>query len=150
MMRRAVPALVVLMLTAAPCFAGSITDPYSAGFTPRVPISQLGGMASWFDPSRLHLSSTIAVGSGFGSGTAALQTTSFSYQFKAPLRMNVSVGNAFGTGGIANSKFFLQGLDVAWQPSANSLLQIQFRNVRSPLQYGYGFADQGVRGPWGY
>ena len=141
----ALAALALTAATAASAPAGSLTDPLDAGFTPRVPVSALGIMGSWFDPSRLHMSSTISVGSGWGagSGTNGLQTTSFSYQFRSPLSMNVSIGNAFGPGTSSNSSFFLQGLDLAYHPTANSVFRIQYRDFRSPLQYGWG-------GPWGY
>src|SRR5262245_26344117 len=71
-------------------------DPAAAGFAPRVPISAFARTASWFDPSRLHLTSTFSVGSGFGGGTNALSVTRLSYQFGAPVSMSVSLGNTFG------------------------------------------------------
>ncbi len=154
MIRRCIVLVfATLALTAATATAGSLSDPLAAGFTPRVPVSALGMMGSWFDPSRLHMSSTFSVGSssgtGWGAGTNALQTTSFSYAFKAPVWMSVSVGNAFGPGAANGSSFFLQGLDLAYQPTANSVFRIQFQNVRSPLQYGNSMYAPG-RGPWGY
>ena len=48
--------------------------------------------AAWFDPARLHMSSTVAVGSGWGT-TSALQSTSFMYQFRATVTMAVTLGN---------------------------------------------------------
>ena len=128
-------------LTAVPrAHAGMLSDPYPS-FAPRVPLSAFASPVSWFDPARLYLSSTVSVGSGFGSSTSALQVTSLSYQFRAPLSMSVSVGNTFGldrarSGG---SPFFLEGLDLAWRPSKNALLRVEMHDVRSPLQYG----------PWG-
>ena len=105
---------------------------------------------SWFDPSRLHLSSTVSVGSGFGGTSSALSVTSLSYAFKAPLTMSVSLGNTFGMNGVHNggSAFFLEGFDVAWRPSQNTLFRVEMHNVRSPLQYGYspfggGYAPYG-------
>jgi hypothetical protein len=65
--------------------------------------------------------------------------------------MNVSVGNAFGAGSASrNAAFFLEGLDLAYHPSANSVFQIQYRNIRSPLQYGYSGVGAPGRGYWGY
>ena len=131
---------VILISSASTARAGLGYDPALAGFQPRVPISQLGAVTSWFDPSRLHLASTFTVGSGFSGQTSALQTTSLSYQFHAPLAMNVRVGNAFGPDAArSGSSFFLQGLDVAWRPSVNTVFQIQFEDRRSPLQYGYPY-----------
>ena len=152
MIRRLAIAFAALSLVAATASAGMLTDPLAAGFQPRVPVSALGSLGSWFDPSRLHMSTTFSVGSGWGGGsTSALNVTSLSYQFRAPLTMNVSVGNSFGPGSTSTtSSFFLEGLDLAYHPSANSLFQIQYRNIRSPLQYGYaGFGGPG-RGYWGY
>src|SRR5262252_5441606 len=91
--------VAVLVLSAASrAGAGDFTtspglgfDPGNAGFSPRVPISGLARAASWFDPSRLHLSSTVSVGN-YGGATSALQVTSLNYQFGRPLSMSVSIG----------------------------------------------------------
>lgn len=150
MMRRAVLLACLLSMAAATAHAGLAFDPGIAGFQPRVPISGLARAGSWFDASRLRMSSTLTVGSGWGDGaqTSALQVTSFSYQFKAPVTMQVRLGNAFGPGAAQNgSSFFLEGLDVAYQPSASTLLRVQFQNVRSPLQYQRYGAYPGL---WGY
>ena len=56
--------LVAVLGVAAPARAGLLSDPESAGFTPRVPLSAFARPASWFDPSRLQLTSTVSVGSG--------------------------------------------------------------------------------------
>jgi len=156
-MTRRVPLLVVLSVLAAAASslvapavrAGGFSDPTSAGFTPLVPISAFARPASWFDPSKLRLSSTVSVGSGFGGGasTTALQVTRLSYQFGAPLTMGVSLGNTFGLNRArSGSPFFLEGLDVTWRPNRNSILRIEFRDVRSPLQVDpwgriYGYSD---------
>jgi hypothetical protein len=139
MMRRA--ALVVAVLVA--CSVGtarssSLSDPLAAGFSPRVPVSSLARPAAWFDPSRLHMSSTIAVGSGWGGTSSALHSMNFMYQFRAPVTMNVTVGNQLGTGGASGgvASFFLQGLDLSWKPSGNTLVRFQYQDMRSPLQYG--------------
>ncbi len=146
MMRRFAIVLVALSLTAATARANTGFDRLGTGFQPRVPVSLLGSMSSWFDPSRFHMSSTLSVGSGLGTGASALQVTSFAYQFRAPISMSVSVGNAFGGGSASHSGMFLEGVDVSYRPSANSLFRIQFQNVRSPLQYGMN----PERGIWGY
>uniref|UniRef100_A0A832MKT2 Uncharacterized protein n=1 Tax=Eiseniibacteriota bacterium TaxID=2212470 RepID=A0A832MKT2_UNCEI len=108
---------------------------------PRVPVSLLARPLSWFDPSRLQIGSSVSVGSGFGGGAQGLQVTSLTYRFEAPLVMRVRVGNAFGPG-TRNGQFFLEGLDLRWRPSANTFFQVQFQDVRSPLQLSrdpYGF-----------
>ena len=144
----AVVALAVI-LVAAPAQAGFTSpqytgfgDPGAAGFTPLVPISGFARAASWFDPSRLHLSSTVSVGSWSGQ-TNALQVTQLSYQFGRPLSMSVSIGNSFGPNAMSGSNpFFLEGFNLNWQPNAHSMFRIEMHNVRSPLQLdplgGYG------------
>jgi hypothetical protein len=152
MIRRVILAAAALCLVASTASAGLFNDPAAAGFSPRVPISSLGLGMGGFDPSRLHVSSSFMVGSGFSGGsTNALNVTSLSYQFKMPLSMSVSVGNAFGPGAASgNSSFFLEGFNMRYQPSKNSVFQIQYKNVRSPLQYGYGYGDNADRAFWGY
>ena len=150
MMRRAVLVVALVASTAAIAGAGTFSDPAAAGFSPRVPVSALARPAAWFDPARLHMSSTISVGSGWGT-TSALQSTSFAYQFRAPVSMSVTVGNQLGTGPAGGSaSFFLQGLDLSWKPNGNSILRIQFENLRSPLQHGnspgYGYAGGPYQG----
>src|SRR5262245_54745134 len=154
-LKRIVVAIVALssLLAAVRASAGfgyptgtGFGDPAAAGFSPRVPISGFARAASWFDPSRLHLSSTVSVGSSYGV-TSALQVTRLSYQFGAPLSMSVSVGNSFGPNAVNGSNpFFLEGFDLTWRPSANAIFRIEMHDVRSPLQldpYGsrYGYGD---------
>jgi hypothetical protein len=133
--RRILIAVAVLAVAGA-AHAGALSPSWS----PRVPVSGLAFPTAWFDPSRLHVSSTLTVGSGgFGTGgTSALQVTSLSYQIAPPLNVAVSVGNAFGAGGYSSSRMFLEGLNVAWRPSSTMSFQIQYRDIRSPLQWsGY-------------
>jgi hypothetical protein len=150
MIRRLAVALVALSLTAAAAHAGSGFESVSAGFQPRVPVSllgSLGGLTSRFDPSRFHMSTTVSMGTGYGMGASGMAVTSFSYQFRAPVAMSVRVGSALGAGTSANSSMFLEGLDLSYRPSANSVFRVQFQNVRSPLQYGYGSPERSF---WGY
>ncbi len=113
------------------------------GWSPRVPITGLARPMAGLDLSRLHLTTSISVGSGFTGGAEGLQTTSLSYQFRAPLAMQVSIGNAFGASAQRGANnFFLQGLDLAYRPTANTAFSIHYQNLRSPLQYGYS--------PYGY
>jgi hypothetical protein len=141
-------------LVAAPVHAAStgLLSP-AASFTPEVPVSAFAGPASWLDPSRLHFSTTVSVGSGWGSGTSALQVTRMSYQFGAPLAISVGVGNTFGGAsarpgfgggsGLANS-FFLEGFSIAYRPSSMFQINVQYQDIRSPLQTPYGY--YGFRG----
>ena len=118
----------------------------SFGYKPLVPISGFARAASWFDPSRLHLSSTVSVGSGYGV-TSALQVTRLSYQFGSPLSMSVSIGNSFGPNAVGGTNpFFLEGFDLTWRPSANAIFRVEMHDVRNPLQLdpmgrGYGYGD---------
>jgi len=115
----------------------SIFAPESdGGITPKVPVSELARPASWLDVSRLHVSTSISVGSGFGGGTEGLQVTSLSYNFAKPLWMSVSLGNAWGANAARNGNaMFLEGLDLGYRPFSNMQIQVHYRDVRSPLQY---------------
>ncbi len=141
-------AVLLVSLAAHPVSA----DPFGAGslFSPRVPVSGLA-IPHWFDPSRLHVSTMVSMGtSGWGApGMNAMQVTTLSYSFKAPLAMSVSVGNAWGPNTAPGSQsFFLEGFRLAYQPSPSFLFQVQYQDLRSPLQFQqYGFRG---RGPWGF
>jgi len=128
---------------AADPLAGS--ERWNPGYTPPVPVSALARPLAWFDPSRLQISTSVIMGSGFGAATSsqALQVTSFNYRFGLPLEVGVRVGNTWGTGfeRNASSSFFLEGLDVRYRPTPNMSFEIHTRDVRSPLQYD-------SRGPW--
>lgn len=143
---------VVSMLVACAGFASlagaSGTESFGStgGYSPQVPISGFARPASWFDPSRLHVTAEMNYGTGGwnGAGTG-LQVTRFDYRFSAPLAMRVSVGNAFGAGVQNSGQFFLEGLDVQYQPWKSLTIQVNYRDLRSPLQYGmYGYGA----GPW--
>ena len=148
MTRRSIVLAITILgaLLAAPrAHAGFLNDPANAGFTPRVPLSAFARPASWFDPSRLKLASTMSFGTGLGGGADGLSVTSLSYHFRAPVTMSVNIGTAFGANAArSQNPFFLEGLNVTWQPSRNTLFRVEMRDVRSPLQYGYG-----GYGPWG-
>jgi hypothetical protein len=140
---RALPlAVFALALAACGARASSLDPGPSLGYVPRVPISALARPVSAIDPSRFHVSTMVSVGSGWGSGpgTQALQVTSLSYQFKAPIEMRVSIGNAWGSQAQGGSGFFLEGADLSFRPSANSFFQISYQNVRSPLQYNNSYS----------
>lgn len=130
-----VAALAAAACLQQPASAGSFGAP---GYSPRVPVSGLG--ISWFDPSRLHMSTSLSMGTGFGGGSNGLQVTSLSYQVGNPLWVSVSLGNSFGANAGRNAgKFFLEGFQAAYRPSPNMVFQIQYQDRRSPLQYSpYG------------
>lgn len=129
----------VVLLAAIFPPAGALANPFASGpapaYVPRVPISALARPVSAFDPSRLRVSSLVSVGSGRGGGAQALQVTSFSYRFDAPVEMRISLGNAWGPQVEGRSSFFLEGVDLAFRPSANTFFQIRYQDRRSPLQY---------------
>jgi hypothetical protein len=153
MTRRLVPSLAALglaaLVSAPAAHASAFTDPNAPGFAPRVPLSAFARPASWFDPSRLHLMSTMSFGSGFDGRSSALSVTRLSYAFRVPVTLGVSVGNTFGTDGAGKgSPFFLEGLDLTWRPSANSLFRVEFHDARSALQLrGWGHR-YGTRDPF--
>jgi hypothetical protein len=129
---------VLTVLAATVSTALALADPLtgsSFGYTPRVPVSALGTPLSGLDLSRFHVSTMVSVGGGSGMGTQGLQVTSLSYSFTAPLQMSVSLGNAWGSPSPGGSSMFLEGADLSFRPSANTLFQIHYQNVRSPLQY---------------
>lgn len=149
MIRRALLVLAALSLAATTAAAGPITDPAAAGFQPRLPISLLAAPMQWFDSSRLHFSNTTTVGSG-SWGTSALNVTALTYQFQAPITMQVRMGTDLGPRGATENgaRMFLEGLDMTWRPGGNSLLRVQWRDVRSPLQYGSGINGFGNPDPF--
>jgi hypothetical protein len=124
---------------------GNTLGPYS----PRVPVSALGAATSWLDPSRLHVSTSVSVGSGFGGGTNGLQVTSLRYDFGRPMWLNVNVGNTWGVQSAKNGQFFLEGLDLGIRPFSNMMIQVHYQDVRSPLQTPYGYGLSGYA-PYGY
>lgn len=126
-------ALVALSATPALAQIGSADD---AGFSPRVPVSGLARPSLAIDPSRFHVSTSVMFGS-YGSTVSGLQVTSFSYEFRQPLTLNVRVGNAWGGAGNGFSNggaFFLEGLDMTFRPSSSFMIHVGYQDVRSPLQ----------------
>jgi len=138
-------------------FASGFGDNSSSlGYTPKVPVSSLAQAASWFDPSRFHVSTSVTMGSGFSGGGAAegLQVTSLNYQFKRPVWMSVNVGNSWGPSSHGNNSMFLEGLDFGMRPFGNFQFEVHYRDFRSPLQYqnyysGYGYPSFGRPYGWG-
>ena len=69
------------------------------------------------------------------------------------MALHVNVGaheSAFGGAGGTQSGVFLEGATFDWRPTANSLLRVEYQDVRSPLQSPWGYAPTyGSRG-YGY
>jgi hypothetical protein len=143
------PALCALALTATTASAGLVSDPAAAGFQPRVPISLLARPMQWFDSSRLQFSNTVTVGAASGWGTSALNVTSLTYQFQAPVTMQLRLGTQLGGGFRSGNQnpFFVEGLDMTWRPGGNTTFRVQWRDVRSPLQYPAGYGPGHAAGP---
>jgi hypothetical protein len=145
--RRTIVVSAVALVLAFACGAtlrahaddGSGFGRYDAGssfFAPRVPVSAFARPASWLDPSRLHISTTVSVGTGFGGRSDGLQVTSLSYQIASPLAVRLSVGNAFGASALGHGNgMFLEGFQLAYRPHPSLQFNIDYRDIRSPLQY---------------
>jgi hypothetical protein len=146
----AVPVLLAtLVVTASSHPATAAAFGATPLFTPRVPISAFG-LPHWFDPASLHISTSVSMGtSGWGGGMNGLQVTTLSYSFKSPVAMSLSLGNAWGPTSLQGGQnFFLEGFNLAYQPSRSFLFQIQYQDLRSPLQFQpYGFRSASR---WGY
>ena len=145
---RWLPAVLVLGFASANVTpAGAQTLGQQAAINTAVPVSALALPNLAFDPSRLHFSMSLAMGSGFGSGTQGLQVASLSYQFQSPMWLQVSLANQLGTGLGTSAHPFLEGVSFGWRPTGSMLFQFQYQDLRSPLQLhsspfgyrGYGY-----------
>jgi hypothetical protein len=147
-------AILALLLAAAPVRAEDLqasANPVYSGISTSAPRS--GGLlpSSLFDPSRFSISNSLVFGYssgasrfGYGNGSAGLFTSSLGYRLKSNMALHVNVGAhmnpAFG-GGATQKGIFLEGASFDWRPSGNSLLRVEYRDVRSPLQWGYSPYD---------
>jgi hypothetical protein len=140
-------ALLGLALSIPPARAQLQSDAALGGFHTSVPVSAFARPAAWLDPQRLQVTAEVMVGTGFGGrGMNGLQVTRLNYRIADPLAVQVSIGNAFGSSmaGGAGS-FFLEGFDVSYQPFRSLLVQVHYKDVRSPLQLSRPGTD-----PWRY
>jgi len=127
----------------SPGATGTFSSPRPTGFLP----------SSLFDPSRFSISHSMQFGytsgGGYG-GSSGLWTSSVGYKIRNNTMLRVDVGAhmnpAFGGEGGTQKGIFLQGATLDWKPTNNSLVRFEYRDVRSPLQYGYG----GYGSPFGY
>jgi len=133
--------LAALLVSCACAAAQAAPLAASPVYAPSVPVDGLAFPSGWFDASRLHFSQSFSFGSGGGYGSNALSVTSLSYQLSNPLSCSVSLGNAWGGGarqfGGTQNSTFLEGFNVRYRPNPAFEFQVQYQNVRSPLQYGY-------------
>jgi hypothetical protein len=159
--------LFVLLLVAAPVRAGEST----AFATPRPAIATTGSFSmprpsgllpsSLFDPSRFSIHNAMTFGYQTGGafhGSSGLLTSSLGYRLRPNAALRVDVGAhmnpAFGGNGTQKG-VFLQGAALDWRPSRNALVRFEYRDVRSPLQAGWGYGGYGGYGdgygaPYGY
>jgi hypothetical protein len=114
--------------------AGGYARSAGSSFAPLVPVSAFARPAGWFDRSRLQVSTSVSVGTGWGGRTDALQVTSLSYQLASPLAVRLSVGNSFGNPATGRG-MFLEGFAVAYRPHPSFQINVDYRDIRSPLQY---------------
>jgi len=134
-LKRSTGVLVLaLALTAGTAGAQGLSG---GGYQPLVPVSAFARPAGWLDPARLHIATSLSVGTGFSGQSSALQVTSFSYRFTKPAWLEVSLGNSFGNRNAGSNGMFLESLKFGFRPTANTTFQVQFRDVRSPLQYSH-------------
>lgn len=127
----------------APAPTGAFGASQGSTFSPLVPVSSFARPAGWLDLARLHVSTSVSVGSGFGGRTEALQVSTLSYQLANPLAVRLSIGNTFGTGSFGGGKgMFLEGFALAYQPHPSFRINVDYRDVRSLLQYSqYPYAN---------
>ncbi len=143
--------LLVLLLVASPLHAQtspSFTNPTTAETfsSPR----STGGLLprGLFDPGKLTIRNSMTFGYSSGGplgGSSGLFTSSLGYQLRSNALLPVDVGahmNPAFSGNGTQQGIFLQGATFDWKPSTNSLVRVEYRDVRSPLQYGYS--------PYGY
>ncbi len=145
--------LVVAVLWAAPVRAQSTASTESPAVaswltgSPSGPGSNRGFSilpSGLFDPSRFSISNTMRFGYSSGGpvgGSAGLFTSSLGYKLKPNMALQVDVGAhlnpAYGLEGTQKG-VFLQGAAFSWKPTSNSLFRVEYQDLRSPLQYGYG------------
>lgn len=132
----------------APRPTESFSTPKASGFLP----------SSLFDPRRFSISHSMQFGytaGGATQGSAGLWTSSLGYRIRHNTMLRVDVGAhmnpAFGGEGGMQKGIFLQGAMLDWKPTRNSLVRFEYRDMRSPLQYGYGSPyGYGYANPYGY
>lgn len=149
-----VASLFVLILAAAPARAqggAPFPSPVTSSETYATPRSSNLLPRSIFDPSRLTISNSMVFGYstggyGYGGGSAGLFTSSLGYRVSNNSALRVDLGAhmnpAFGGGGTEKG-IFLQGAAFDWRPTRNSLVRVEYRDMRSPLQPGYGYGSGG-------
>jgi hypothetical protein len=163
MMRKTIPGALTLLLVLAalpahaqaPLSSGSSPGTSSNGSSWSAPdlSTPRGGLlpASLFDPTRFSIKNSLEFGYstggqqyGLANGSAGLFTSSLGYKLSRTMGLAVDVGAhmnpAFDRSGTSQG-VFLEGAKLDWHPSTNSLLRVEYRDYRSPLQNPYGFGN---------
>jgi len=143
--------LLATLLAATPAVAQDFTSPSAnpsyTGISSSAPRSRGLLPIGLFDPRKFSISNTLsfgyAGGSGYG-GSAGLFVSSLGYQLKPNMALHVNVGAhmnpSFGSSSELAKGVFLEGATFDWKPGANSLLRVEYRDIRSPLQNQWGYA----------
>jgi hypothetical protein len=153
--RAALPVLALLTLAAAVPASADLPAspdyaPAATSFAPQVPVSAFAQPSGWLDMSRLRVSTSVSFGTGFGGTSTGLQVTSLSYQLAQPLAVRVSVGNTFGSANMrGGNSLFLEGFAVQYRPHPAFQINVDYRDIRSPLQYQQYYSPFGYYGPFG-
>jgi hypothetical protein len=144
----------------APQSPGTWNNGGSSWTTPDLSTAPRGGLlpATLFDPSRFSIRNSLEFGYstggaayGFSNGSAGLFTSSLGYKMRSNMNLSVDAGAhmnpAFDKTGLSQG-VFVEGAKLDWHPTGNSILRIEYRDYRSPLQnpyggYGYGYDGLG-------
>ena len=155
---RVAACLLALVLCAAPVRAqdgSALTAPRSALAGPTAySTPRTGGLlpSALFDPTRFSIQNSMSFGytaGGAYQGSAGLFTSSLGYKVSNNSMLRVDVGAhmnpAFGGNG-TDKGIFLQSAAFDWRPTRNSLVRVEYRDMRSPLQSPYGYGGYGFNG----
>lgn len=149
-------SVFILMMMPMMVFAQFKTQAKNQGFTDRL-ISSSGLGFLGLDPSRFSMSQSYSMsyadigGRGFSQG---LYLNTLRYQFAIPLTVSLQLGLAhqpFGISGVSpmmNDGLFVSGAQLRYQPSKNTLIQLDFRQAPysgysrySMFQPGFEFTE---------
>jgi hypothetical protein len=147
---------ILMMTMPIMAFAQFKTQAKNQSFTDRL-ISSSGLSFLGFDPSRFSMSQSYSMsyatigGQGFSQG---LYLNTLRYQFAIPLTVSLQVGLAhqpFAISGVSpmmNDGIFVSGAQLRYQPTKNTVIQLDFRQAPysgysrySMFQPGFDFTE---------
>jgi hypothetical protein len=143
MKRRIVFPLLLLTLAASPAMATP---------APQLGRNLSGAGSGLLDLGRLSQSSELSFFYGNGSGLrdqyGGLYLSHFSYRFSSPLTLRLSVGARYDNAafGSRDGEAFVGGFQLAYQPSRNFLIQLNYLDGRALTPAAYD--PFGYRGSW--